>query len=167
MKNMTAKEDELVLTEDEIQLVLNVRKRKAGERLKRDYKLHVIRLAAEYVGWVQKMACGSTYSTFCDDFGYYAVFPGEKRDQTFQYVEDIRMKGIDYEPILSETTVTAQYPLLSTQPATSVVIISLLDTGAISEGFAAEKLGTGRLDARELLDQYRTVAKNALQAGEE
>lgn len=59
------------LTNEERQAVYNLRHEK--ERAMRPALEHLLNVAARYTAWLNKNGAGSTYSTFCDDFGYEAV----------------------------------------------------------------------------------------------
>lgn len=50
--------------------------------------LHVLATARDYAFWLVDNGAGSTYSTFCDDFGYQAQ-PGEDRPALYRKLEAI------------------------------------------------------------------------------
>lgn len=50
--------------------------------------LHVVATAYNYASWLINNGAGSTYSTFCDDFGYQAQ-PGEDRPTLYKKIEAI------------------------------------------------------------------------------
>lgn len=49
---------------------------------------HVVATAYNYASWMINNGIGSTYSTFCDDFGYQAQ-PGEDRPMLYKKIEKI------------------------------------------------------------------------------
>lgn len=58
------------LTEREMEVVLRMRRTSAVHVARKQAKLEILRAAHEYEKWLQENGVGSTYSTFCDDFGY-------------------------------------------------------------------------------------------------
>lgn len=72
------------LTDSEAALIEEMRVKDAEDRKRKLHVLEVLRTAFEYENWLQKNGMGSTYSTFCDDFGYGAA------KWTFEDVERVR-----------------------------------------------------------------------------
>lgn len=71
------------LTEEERCMVL-AHRRKIDDELKiKACKL--LLLARDYLEWMVGNGAGSTYSTFCNDFGYGAT-EGESRNKTYEDV---------------------------------------------------------------------------------
>ncbi len=61
------------LTEDEVRIILEHRKAKAiAARQERD-TLHLLDVALNFARWMSETRSGSSYSTFCNDYGYEAI----------------------------------------------------------------------------------------------
>lgn len=58
------------LTEREREAVLRMRRVDAVSNSVKRARLEILRVALDYERWLQENGAGSTYSTFCDDFGY-------------------------------------------------------------------------------------------------
>lgn len=77
--------DDLTLTPEERQLVLDRRAMIDEKNRRAAMRLEIIKTAYEFEKWLQENGAGSTYSTFCDDFGY----TGDNRQDIYPYVSDI------------------------------------------------------------------------------
>jgi hypothetical protein len=76
------------LTDSEAAHIEEMRQKDQAEKEYRKTTLEILRTAYEYENWLQKNGYGSSYSTFCDDFGYGA-------DQTlYNAVEKVRTTAI-------------------------------------------------------------------------
>lgn len=71
------------LTQEEAEIIQAHRRQRL--EAKKQQSVHLLRVAADYARWLQEEGAGSTYSTFCDDFGYEAV-EGEDRPQLYSQV---------------------------------------------------------------------------------
>lgn len=78
---------EYELNEREKSIIETHRKHMQKERQRSLRILELLKVAYEYEKWLQDNGAGSSFSTFCDDFG----FEGKDRKYTFGYVEKIRM----------------------------------------------------------------------------
>ena len=65
--------------------------RAENERLKNalELRLEILRVSYEYEKWLRENKAGSTYSTFCDDFGYGGS-GGNSRREMFEHVSALR-----------------------------------------------------------------------------
>jgi len=78
------------LEDDELDIVKEYReKRKAQERQSR-LQIEILQTAYEYERWLRENGAGSSFSTFCDDYGYPAF---ENRKNIFEAVEEIRKQA--------------------------------------------------------------------------
>lgn len=59
------------LTQAERGLVLAHRLEQAEREAARRFRLHVLEVAWRFQAWLDENGAGASYSTFCDDFGYY------------------------------------------------------------------------------------------------
>ena len=64
---------------------LNLQLDAAERSAKKATFLHVLTVAQSYGKWLIDEGAGSTYSTFCDDFGYQAQ-PGEDRPSLYRKI---------------------------------------------------------------------------------
>ena len=71
------------LTEDEVRIILEHRKAKAiAARQERD-TLHLLDVALNFARWMSETRSGSSYSTFCNDYGYIVNYEsGEENRAT-------------------------------------------------------------------------------------
>ena len=77
------------LTEQEERMIIEHRQAKEVRESRKRYALFVLETAHKYEKWLQETGNGSTYSTFCNDFGFGGW--GEiSRNDTFNTVEDLR-----------------------------------------------------------------------------
>jgi hypothetical protein len=76
------------LTESEAALIEEMRRKDREEKVYRKVTLEALQTAYEYERWLQMNGYGSSYSTFCDDFGFGAD------GQMFNLVERIRTVAI-------------------------------------------------------------------------
>jgi hypothetical protein len=74
----------MVLTENEAKLIREMREKDKQEQQHRKVILEVLLTAYEYERWLRKEGSESTYSTFCDDFGFGADC------KVFELVESVR-----------------------------------------------------------------------------
>lgn len=58
------------LTDRERKVVLGMRKKAAENEIEKQVRLEILRVAYEFEQWLQDNGAGSSFSTFCDDFGY-------------------------------------------------------------------------------------------------
>jgi hypothetical protein len=72
------------LSESEVRVIEEIRQKDEQGRATRRTALEVLRTAFEYERWLQREGMGSTYSTFCDDFGYGA------ESRIFELVQQVR-----------------------------------------------------------------------------
>lgn len=77
------------LTEQEKDMVLEHRKKQVVLTSQKRYALFCLETAYRYEQWLQANSNGSTYSTFCNDFGFDS-WGDYSRSQTFATVEIIR-----------------------------------------------------------------------------
>jgi len=71
------------VTEEEYAALTAMREERA-DRI-RQQALHLMGVAARYQQWLIENGAGSTYSTFCDDFGYQGQ-PNEDRPRLYDAV---------------------------------------------------------------------------------
>lgn len=76
------------LTDREKKAVLGMRDKATRNEIEKQARLEILRAAYEFEKWLQTNSASSTFSTFCDDFGYinYAM----QRDAVFEAVSPIR-----------------------------------------------------------------------------
>jgi hypothetical protein len=67
-------------------VMAEIKAKKISERQEKASKLSVLKLAYEYEAWLQRNGVGSSYSTFCDEFGVEA----DHRPVLFAVIEDVR-----------------------------------------------------------------------------
>lgn len=79
------------LTEEEEKLLLDLRAQKEQIKANIAKRREILRVAYEYETWLQENGAGSTYSTFCDNFGY----TGADREEMYHDVGDVRKKAHD------------------------------------------------------------------------
>lgn len=79
---------EIKLTPDEERLILQHRAIEEQDRKDRALALRRLKVAFDFAQWMEIEGCGSSYSTFCDDFGYEAT-EDENRSRTYEIVTDI------------------------------------------------------------------------------
>jgi hypothetical protein len=60
----------MVLSEAEAQLIRERREDEERKARRRRLTLHYLKTAYEYKAWLQEHGAGSSYSTFCNEFGY-------------------------------------------------------------------------------------------------
>lgn len=77
------------LTDQEKQIIIAHRKKLEERELRKRYAVFCLETAYKYEKWLQENGFGSTYSTFCDDFGF-AGWGDISRNSTFEKVEKIR-----------------------------------------------------------------------------
>lgn len=85
---MTEKNEIIVLSKEEMQLIREHRLKNQAKQNKRDQDLHILMTAYHYNKWLLDNGAGSTYSTFCDDFKYQGM-EGLRRDYVFKKVSEI------------------------------------------------------------------------------
>ncbi len=76
------------LTEEERNVVLKMRHQKEQQKRKGSLSLKYLKVAAEYLAFLQSKKAGSTFSTFSNDFGYCADV-GEDRSKTYKAVLEL------------------------------------------------------------------------------
>lgn len=76
------------ITEQEEQLILQLRRAEQEETRRRNSALKVLKTAYEFEAWMQQEGAGPTYSTFCEDFGYEAI-EGEHRPSIYERVLEV------------------------------------------------------------------------------
>lgn len=81
------------LTEEEIALIHKHRKERARIAEANARRLEVLEVAAAYERWLQLHQCGSSYSTFVNEFGY----EGRRGDHVFHVVESLCEKAREAE----------------------------------------------------------------------
>ena len=74
------------LSEEEKQVILQMREYKKEKERKSNYQLHILKTAYEYDAWLKSNGMGDSFSTFCDEFSY----DGENRPQVHRAISDIR-----------------------------------------------------------------------------
>jgi len=74
------------LTPDEVQVVRKIREDAREKDAKPERIRYILHLASAYEEWLQDHGRRSSFSTFCDEYGYY----GDDRSQTFDFIETIR-----------------------------------------------------------------------------
>lgn len=74
------------ISEEERCLILQHR-RKVDDELK-PKAAHLLDVSARYLSWLIENGAGSTYSTFCNDFGYEPV-DGEDRSVLYEKVLNV------------------------------------------------------------------------------
>lgn len=70
------------LTDDELNLVLKHRENRKAEQGREQRKNLVIAMVYRYNEWLRDNGAGSSYSTFCDEFG----FNGENRQSMYNAI---------------------------------------------------------------------------------
>lgn len=78
----------LELTEEEQNVILKMRYEKEQQERKEALSLKYLKVAAEYLAFLQNEGAGSTFTTFTDDFGYQGE-KGENRSKTYYAVLDL------------------------------------------------------------------------------
>jgi hypothetical protein len=78
----------MALTDSEAELIEGMRQKDEEEKAYRKATLEILRTAYEYENWLQTNGYGSSYSTFCDDFGYGGDI------KIFNAVEKVRTAAI-------------------------------------------------------------------------
>lgn len=78
------------LTESERLVILERRRAQKKAEEDREKRPHLLETAFKYEKWLQENQAGSTFSTFCDEFGY----DGPKRDVIFGQVRELRELAI-------------------------------------------------------------------------
>lgn len=73
------------LTEEERNVILKMRHEKEQQEREKALSLKYLKVAAEYLEFLQSKRAGSTFSTFCNDFGYCAD-TDEDRSKTYSIV---------------------------------------------------------------------------------
>ena len=79
------------LSEEEARWIEERRAEREAAEKRQAEKLQILKTAYQYEQWLQENGAGSTYSTFCDDFGY----GGEHREFMFKAVNQIRSLAHD------------------------------------------------------------------------
>ena len=74
------------LSQDEVDTIERIRAEREYAAKKRAETLYILRTAYEYEKWLQENEAGSSYSTFCDDFGY----SGEHREWMYSVISSLR-----------------------------------------------------------------------------
>ncbi len=82
---------EMILSAEEIHLIEEDRAKREEIKKKKSERLEILKTAYEYEKWLQEHGAGSTFSTFCDDFGY----SGKNRKFMFNAVTQIRLHAND------------------------------------------------------------------------
>lgn len=82
---------EMNLSAEEIHWIEERRAEREAAAKRQAEKLKILKTAYQYEEWLQENEAGSTYSTFCDDFGY----GGEHREFMFKAVTQIRSLAHD------------------------------------------------------------------------
>ncbi len=72
------------LSEKEKALIVELRQKD----VRRNQIAKMLKLAHDYHLWMEENQCGTTYSMFCDDFGYHAE-DGEDRTATYEAVVEL------------------------------------------------------------------------------
>lgn len=76
------------LTQTEKDLILARRAQEAEDTARAHYRLHVLDVAHRFATWKAENGAGSSFTTFCDDFGYEAP-DGVDRQRLYNYVLDV------------------------------------------------------------------------------
>lgn len=76
------------LTEEERNVILKMRHQKEQQKRKGNLSLKYLKIAAEYLAFLQSRKAGSTFSTFSNDFGYCADV-GENMSKTYKAVLEL------------------------------------------------------------------------------
>ena len=84
-KDLAREPAEIVLSAEEGKIIFAFRQKKAAEAAERARIVERLRTAYEYKKWLFENGAGSTFSTFCDDFGY----EGEDHSTMFKNVTDL------------------------------------------------------------------------------
>jgi len=79
---------QMELTKEEQNIILKMRYEKERQERKEVLSLKYLKLAAEYLAFLQNEGAGSTFTTFTDDFGYHGE-KGENRSKTYEVVLEI------------------------------------------------------------------------------
>lgn len=79
------------LTQEEIRWIEERRAERQAAKKRQSEKLEILKTAYEYEKWLQENGEGSTYSTFCDGFGY----SGKNREFMFKAITQIRSHAHD------------------------------------------------------------------------
>ena len=73
------------LSSDEYEVVMEMRRKKIGKRL--ELVVYVLGVARNYLEWLLTEGAGDTYSTFCNDFGFYQQGPLDCQT-TYAFVQE-------------------------------------------------------------------------------
>ena len=75
------------LEDDEIDVVEEYRAKREAQKKQSNLQFEILEQAYEYEKWLRENGAGSSYSTFCDQYGYPAM---ENRKFIYECVEAIR-----------------------------------------------------------------------------
>lgn len=77
----------LDLTKEEVAIINELRSEQNRLMRVKEMNSHIIKTAFAFFQWLEKNGAGMTYSTFCDDFGYY----GDNRPCVYAAIQEIAL----------------------------------------------------------------------------
>jgi hypothetical protein len=80
----------LELTDREHAVVMRMREEDEKEKRQQAIFLSRINTLYNYSLWLSQNGVGSTFSTFCDDFGYEPLYGEEDRGETYKILMNAR-----------------------------------------------------------------------------
>ena len=88
-ENCMAKEF-VELEEEELDVVKEYRAKRDAQKRQKNLQFEILEQAYEYEKWLRENGAGSSFSTFCDDYGYPS---SENRKFIYDAVEEIRRQA--------------------------------------------------------------------------
>lgn len=78
------------LEEEELDVVKEYRAKRDAQKRQKNLQFEILEQAYEYEKWLRENGAGSSFSTFCDDYGYPSL---ENRKFIYDAVEEIRRQA--------------------------------------------------------------------------